>query len=551
MKFQYDVVVLGAGPNGLACAAYLARAGARVAVVERNVETGGGLVTQEMSGFRMNYHATYMMLAELMPPYSDFDLEQDGVRFIYPPVQVSFLFSGRKSFTLFTDPGQSAASVAALSPADAERYAGLRREVDELCEKILIPATYTPPVEPIEQVELFRTSGKLGERMADISEMSPLEYIESFGFSDPRLKAGLLYLSSMFGLDPEEGGMGFMAPIYLSRLTHTALVRGGSHQLSSVLRRRVEEADGDVIVANGARQFVTDGAQVTGVELDDGTVLSARAVVSTLNPEQTFLKLLPQDKAPAEVREAARNYEWEKWSLFVANWGVLGDPPRYEGYPPQVDKSLIAVMGYETADDVLAHIREIERGDLSRIAGHATVCSAHDPLMAPGHVTYGTPHALRWESWAPYDVPWESEKRRYAERAFQFWSGYAPNLKRMNVRISVAWSPRDIEAQLPTMKRGSIKHGAYTSLQMGYNRPFPECSGYRTPIPGLYVGGSSVHPGGMVIMGSGYNAARVVADDLGLNIWWREPEAVARARSSGYLPALETATSSAPAEELK
>ena len=87
------------------------------------------------------------------------------------------------------------------------------------------------------------------------------------------------------------------------------------------------------------------------------------------------------------------------------------------------------------------------------------------------------------------------------------------------------------------MKRGSIKHGAYTSLQMGYSRPFPECSSYRTPIPGLYLGGSSVHPGGMVIMGPGYNSARVVAEDLGLPIWWREPESVTIARKAGYLPA--------------
>ncbi len=539
MRSEYDVVVLGAGPNGLACAAYLARTGARVAVVERNVETGGGLVTQEMSGFKMNYHAMYMMLGELMPPYSDFELEENGVRFIHPHNQVSFLFSGHHSFTLFTDANESVNSIAAISPADAERYLALRREVDELCDNILIPATYAPPVEPIEQIELFRSAGRLGERMADISEMSPLEYLESFGFSDPRVKAGLLYLSSMFGLDPEEGGMGFMAPIYLSRLTHNALVRGGSHQLSSVLRRRAEEANAEVIVASRARRLVTESGRVTGVELDNGNVLSARAVVSTLNPEQTFLELLPSAATPAEVREAAQNYEWEKWSLFVANWGVLGDPPRYEGYPEAVDRSLITVMGYETADDVLAHIREIERGDFSRIAGHGTVCSMHDPMMAPGHVGYGTPHTLRWESWAPYDAPWDAEKARYAERAFQFWSGYAPNLKQMNLRISVAWSPKDIEAQLPTMKRGSIKHGAYTSLQMGYNRPFPECSSYRTPIPGLYVGGSSVHPGGMVIMGPGYNAARVVADDLRLNIWWHEPASVVNARASGYLPALE------------
>jgi hypothetical protein len=145
--------------------------------------------------------------------------------------------------------------------------------------------------------------------------------------------------------------------------------------------------------------------RVTGVELDDATTLEARAVVSTLNPEQTALQLLSPGAIAPELREGAQNYEWEKWSLFVANWGVLGAPPRYAGYPEVVDRSLITVMGYETHDDVLAHIREVEQGDFSPIAGHGTVASMHDPLMAPHHVTFGTPHTLPWESWAPYDAP--------------------------------------------------------------------------------------------------------------------------------------------------
>ncbi|MBI3181055.1 MAG: NAD(P)/FAD-dependent oxidoreductase [Myxococcales bacterium] len=537
MGEAYDVVVLGAGPNGLTCAAYLARAGAKVAVVERNVETGGGLVTQELSGFKLNYHATYMMLGELMPPMADLGLLDGGVRFVRPDSQVSFLFLGGKSVTLFTDPERSIASVAAISPADAERYGAMRREVDRLCEAFLVPATFAPAVEPIEQVELLKGAGKLGERIAEISELTPQEYVDSFGFSDGRVRAALLYLTAMFGLEPDEGGMGFMAPVYLSRLVQSALVRGGSHQLSSMLRRRTEEAGGSVVVGRAARKLLTRGGKAVGVRLDDGTALEAKAVVSTLNPEQTFLHLLEGERIAPELTDGAKNYEWEKWSLFVANWGVVTGPPQYRGYGEQVASSLIAVMGYESPDDVLSHIEEVKRGDLSRMAGHGTVCSQFDPLMAPGHVPFGSPHTLRWESWAPFDTNWQSEAGPYAERALSFWASYAPNLKDANVRVSVAWSPKDIETHLPTMKRGSIKHGSYTSLQMGHNRPFPECSSYRTPLEGLYVAGASVHPGGMVILGPGYNAARVVALDLGLNVWWREPEMVQRARQAGFLPA--------------
>ena len=533
---QYDVIVLGAGPNGLTCAAYLARAGAKVALVERNTETGGGLVTEELCGFKMNFHATYMMLGEQMPPHTDLDLGAGGVRYVRPEQQASFLFDGHESLTLYTDIERSVASIAALCPADADPARRLLTETASLCEAFLVPATYVPAVEPIEQMLLLRDSDAVGDRIAEISEDSPREYIESFGFRDPRVLAGFLYLVSMFGLDPEEGGMGFLAPIYLHRMTQAALVRGGSHQLSSTLRRKVEEAGGKVLVGRGAQQIVTEGGRAVGVVLEGGRELRARAVVSTLNPEQTFLQLLEGGPVPVDVTDAAAAYEWEKTSMFVGNWGILGGAPRYEGWPDHVDQSLLVAMGYESPDDVLGHLQEVAAGDTSRMAGHGTVCSLHDPLMAPGHVPFGSPHSIRWESWAPFDADWNRCTADYAERALATWTRYAPNLASANIRASVPWSPRDIEQHLPTMKRGSIKHGAYTSLQMGHNRPVPDCTSYRTPLDGLYVGGASTHPGGMVILGPGYNSARIVAHDLDLDVWWDEPEMVVAARERGYLP---------------
>ncbi len=297
----YDVIVLGAGPNGLTCAAYLARAGARVALVEKNTETGGGLVTEELSGFKMNFHATYMMLGEQMPPHEDLALGTGGVRYVRPKQQASFLFDSHASFTLYDEIERSVASIGELSPADQAPARKMLTEVAQMCEAFLIPATYVPAVEPIEQMLLLRDSDALGDRIAEISEDSPREYIESFGFSDPRVLAGFLYLVSMFGLDPEEGGMGFLAPIYLHRMTQAALVRGGSHQLSSTLRRKVEEAGGEVMVGHGAHRLLTEDGRVCGVRLDDDRELRARAVVSTLNPQQTFLQLLEGELVPGEV----------------------------------------------------------------------------------------------------------------------------------------------------------------------------------------------------------------------------------------------------------
>jgi len=112
---------------------------------------------------------------------------------------------------------------------------------------------------------------------------------------------------------------------------------------------------------------------------------------------------------------------------------------------------------------------------------------------------------------------------------------YAPNLKKEKVLFSFGFSPLDTERRLVNMKRGSIKHGSYTMFQMGYLRPNESCSRYRTPVKGLYVGGASTYPGGTILLGSGYNAAKVVVEDLGEKVWWTPPDYVLQAQKKGYL----------------
>lgn len=535
MSVEYDAIVIGAGPNGLTAAAYLARAGQRVAVVERGLETGGGLVTQELSGFRLNHHAMYMLLGELLPPFNDLELRKRGVDFIRPEVQASFLFGSGQALTLYSDPSRTERAIEELSPGDGRRFRRMSDEFDEMCSAFLLPATYAPPAPPIEQTMLLEGADELGERISEVSELSPREVIERYEFRDPRVQAAFLYLATMFGLEAEEGGTGFLVPIYVSRLMQSALIRGGSHQLASALRRTVEEHGGEILTSASVEEILIEEDRVAGVRIADRGELRAPAVVSTLNPEQTFLELLRPERVESEIRDAIAQWEWERTSLFVMNAGIVGDPPQYEGYPADASRALIAVMGYASPDDVIDHQAEIARGDRSRIAGHGSTPSLFDPLMCPGHVPFGPHHVIRWESWAPFDSDWSrTATEAYRQACFELWCRHAPNLEKANQRVCVAWTPRDIETHLPTMKRGSIKHGAYTSLQLGYNRPLPDCSGYRTPIEGLYVGGSSVHPGGMVILGPGYNAARVVAEDLGAPLW-PEPEMVCAARERGYL----------------
>ncbi len=539
MNTDVDVLVIGAGPNGLTCAAYLARCGLKVKVVEANVESGGGLMTQEISGFKVNNHAIYMLLAEQMPPFHDLELAKYGVSFIRPDAQAAFLFND-SSFVLYSDVDRSTQSISAISPQDAETFKQLYNDFKTACDAFIIPATYYPPVDPLEQIELLENSGAVGRWLNELAELSPREVIEGYDFKDERIEASLLYLTNMFGLDLDSGGMGFLTPIYVYRLLQAALVRGGSHQMASALRRAIEQYKGQIVTAQHVREIIVRDGVAKGVNLANGETVSARVIISSLNPEQNFLQLIDSREVPTSLIESSTMWEWDETSLFVANYGIVGDPPKYP-LSSAADKALNVVMGIESKQDVIDHFNQAQNGKVpTGKIGHGSCPSLFDNLLAHNHLKeYGNCSVLRWECLAPYDVDWSHERQLLSERALMQWSNYAPNIKSANVRLNLPWSPQDIERHLPTMKRGSIKHGAYTSIQMGYNRPSDDCSSYRTPIENFYVCGASTHPGGMVLLGGGYNAANVVAHDYNFPVWWEIPKMVKEAINNGYLPRME------------
>lgn len=537
MSKPIEILVLGAGPNGLTCASYLAKAGAKVKVIEKNVESGGGLMTQELSGFKLNSHAMYMLLSELMPPYRDLELSKFGLKFIRPEVQNSFLFED-SSLILYSDIEKSVESVRNISPTDAETFRNLYNLFKQASDEFIIPATYMPPVDPLEQIEMLENCGDLGRWLNELAELTPREAIEDFGFKDDRIVGALLYLASMFGLDPDGGGMGFLTPIYVYRLMQATLVAGGSHQMASALRRSLERFGGEVVTATEVREILVSNNKAVGVKLDDGGAIYADVIVSTLNPTQNFNELIDTSLLPGIVTESAAAWEYDETSLFVMNWGIVGDPPVYNNRPNDLSRSLNVTFGINGPNDVTAHFEDATNNVAPNgKVGHVSCPSIFDPLLTANHLKeYGNCEVLRYECLAPYDIDWVSYKNELAARAFDTWAKYAPNLKNANLRIELPWTPKDIERHLPTMKRGAIKHGAYISIQMGYNRPNMECSSYKTPIEGFYVGGASTHPGGMVILGGGYNVAKVVAADWDIDIWWQIPDTVKAAVAKGYLP---------------
>lgn len=525
-RSDFDVVVVGAGPNGLIAAAYLARAGLRTAVVERRQEIGGGLCTEEtlFPGFYTNPHAFYHMMIDYLPVLSDFDLASHGLHFVKPNVQTAAVFSDGTSLALCHQIEDTKDSFATASPADAAAFGRVMRSWRKIVDDVLAPGTYVPALSPIDMIEsLERTD--VGREALRLTEMSPLEIIEET-FTDDRVRALLLYAACQWGLDPRESGLGFMVPLMVDRAANKAQCYGGSHKLAGALSREIHRAGGVVLDNAEVTRIVVEQGTVRGVECFDGRFLGATAVLSSLPPPVTFGRLVDPGEVPAEMAEAAEHWEWDKWSLFTLSLATT-EAPHYQVDDPWVDDALMVVMGFDSTDDVLGHFDAVAAGEMGEpLGGHATVETRYDPTLArvPGH------HVSFLQVHAPYDVSggWDERGPALAEELLALWGRHWTGLASTSVVQRSTESPVDIERRIASMVHGSIKHGDYNPLQMGSFRPNASCVAGRSPIDGLYLCGASSYPGGLVIGGPGYIAAGSVAEDMGASRWWQAPAFVTR-----------------------
>lgn len=541
-----DVIVVGAGHNGLTAGAYLQRAGAKVIVVERRHETGGALITEEFSGFRFNLHANYMLMLDVAPPYADLELEADGCVYIRPDAEASLLMANGDALTLYSDLEKSVESIRRFSTEDAEKFREIYLSYKQITDEYLIPSTYGLPVGSAQLAATYMES-ELGKRILHITEMTPYEICKSWEFETPQLSALLLYLICMWGIDPNETNSSYLVPLYFNRMLNATLVKGGSHRLSSTLQKAGILAGMDVIENHEVKRFLFEDDLVVGVEIaptgtdEPLTRIEARAVVTSTDPTVTFGQFLPEEEVQKRSKlclNTAKNWEWEQSSLYLCHLALLRKPRfKAEAKDPGVANSFIRVFGAETPEDVVSHISEVMEGHLLHDIGHVTFTTDIDPAQAPREID---PEAAvcRIEACVPYapaEGEWAELSKSYGDRLIAKLAEYTTDWDDSAIVRRYDYSPVYIEMKIPQMKRGSFKHGAYVMTQMGYSRPNVQCSSYKTPIDHLYVCGASTFPGGMVTFGGGYNAAKVVAQDLGLNIWWTEPTTVTAAREKGFL----------------
>ena len=532
----HDVLLLGTGHNALVLQAYLARCGLRTLALDRAAEPGGGLRTManpRLPGFTHHPHSFFHRAITAMPWFRDLELARHGVRYVEPELNVAMLLHDGRALEWWTDLGRTAASFAEFSPRDADALRRWTAEFRPIVEHILIPEAQSPPLEPELRRKLLAQS-RLGRRLLEVSALSPLEFVTQ-NFEHDAIRAGLLFFNGLREVDLRQRGFGHAIPALLASPHKAQMCVGGSGALARGLVADITEHGGEIRCGVELRRILVRSGRAVGVELSTGEQLFAHAVASGLNPQQTFLELLPADAAPAGLREAAAQFQYNLLApLFALNL-ALAEPPRWAAAAqrPELERAFMFIVGLERYgqfhDIVAAH----ERGEIPAPVAWGACPTLFDPSQAPA----GQHTAFLWEK-LPYALrgdarQWRTETEAHSRRLRAHWAQFAPNLGGDAVLDTFARSPLDIAETLPNMARGDLLIGAFANGQVGYHRPFAGAGRYRTPVAGLYLCGGSTHPGGNVTGLCGYNAARVIAADAGKSIWWQPPDAEARLGALG------------------
>jgi phytoene dehydrogenase-like protein len=522
---ERDVVIVGGGHNGLACAAYLAKAGLDVLVLERRDVLGGAAATEETwPGYRIS-SASYVV--SLMPPeiVAELQLKRFGyeVSIITPDYFVPF--PDGTSLTLWGDVARDAASIARFSVADAEAYVGFDRYFDRVARLLKDLLFVVPPNLKLSDLPAWaRTAGKMrswtGRDIAEVVRlftMSAADFLDEW-FEDTRVK-GALATQAIIG-----AWCGPMTPGSAYVLMHHWIgeidghagawgwVKGGMGGVSQAIARAAEAAGAEIRTnAEVQRVAIAGTGRAVGVELADGSLVRARRVVSSAHPITTYLDLVGEDRLPPRVVRDVKRYRTRSGSVKLNV--ALGELPTFPSWDQdgELHRGLVAVS---------PSIEYLERAwddaKYGRMSEHPYIevvfPTAHEPEgLAPegehlmlGFSQYG-PYELREGSWD------EGGREEYARRALGALGAFAPNLEASVERVEVL-TPRDLEERFGLIG-GNIMQGELTPDQMFSLRPIPGYGDYRSPVPGLYLCGSGTHPGGGVMGVPARNAARVIVRD--------------------------------------
>jgi len=524
---DFAVIIIGGGHNGLTCGAYLAKAGLRVAVVEAGDALGGGTRTEELTapGFRHNSCSNFFIGMDASPVPRDLNLKSYGFDFVVPEVQQAFVYGDRTALIVEQDLEATLSSVARFSSADAATWKKLHERLWR-ARPLFVSLAYNPLSEGAAVSAAAVSQGILTQALSDelqtVRPMSPFAVIDKY-FEDERIRVVFKKLVHVIqATDSPNFGTLFFG-LFLN-LTRMCLPVGGSQTLADALGGVIVAEGGTLFTGQRVRRIIVDGGQATGVELESGEVLEASEAVAAAIDFPQMTSLAGVEHFPGEVMKKANSWDWTSAQSLATLHLALSEPPSYLAaeFDPKVAQAFNITFGVNNSDELRRSMAEIAAGSFPSIpAGNGSCNSLFDPSYAPEGQ-----HSAFWWPFAPFAVDghetnWERRREEYANRILARWRDFAPNLTEKTLVGAYLRTPLDIARQNACMRLGSCRMGGYTAEQFGITRPHPDMADYRVPwIDRLYHCASTSPNGGGVNCAPGYNAARMIAEDLGVEIWW-------------------------------
>lgn len=520
---SYDGIIIGAGQHGLVLGSYLARCGLKVLLVDRRLQYGGGLCTEEMTkpGFYHNLHSINHFHISEAPWFKDLGLD-DKVTYITPRYEFGQPHRDGSALVFGRDLEETLANVARFSERDARTFREWNCKAEEITARIFLRERYSEPLPRAERDRLLARSAA-GRDFLEVIGRQPLDVVEEL-FENEHVRLLFLFKVSLFGtwltdtLSPTSP-MGSVVRAFDLESGYQ-LCQGGSFNLARGLMETFIAAGGTFQPQVDIAKIVIEGGRATGIELADGgrTVRAKSFVASTLDVHQTFEALLGRDQLPVAFQQKLDRFQYTGWTLFGLHL-ALEESPRFiaEAFDPNLHRTLKWSIGAETMGDLMSAFEDVKANRAPSVVQFGSgALSVLDPTLAPPgkHVSYAW-HVMP-ETPDIGTRSYEDFKEEFADRIMETWARYCPNMTDRNVIGRYVYTAREYVADLPNMRRGDIFMGAFNADQVMYNH-----FGYRTPIPNLYMAGSACHPGGAISGGAGYITAGILARDLGLQPWWQ------------------------------
>jgi phytoene dehydrogenase-like protein len=527
---EYDVVIIGAGHNGLTCAAYLAKAGLRVRVVERRAIVGGAAVTEEFApGFR-NSVAAYTV--SLLNPkiIHDLELARHGLVIVERHAD-NFLPTSDGSY-LLTGAGRTFAEIAKFDQGDANRFLDYTNEMERIGNLIRTITLLDPPnliAVPARQLfDELRGLTRLGTSLRKLDDG-----LRRSLYAIMTQSAGG-YLDRWFGSEPIRALLGFdsvvgnfaspYSPGSAYVLLHHAIGEvngkrgawghaiGGMGSITKAMASSATASGADISLSSPVREVIVEGKRVCGVVLADGSVIRSRAVAANVNLKLLYGDLMPAGSLPLAFSEHMRNFRCES-ATFRMNV-ALSQLPSFTVLPGSApadhhSAGIILAPSLDYMDEAYTDARRL--GWSRRPIVELVIPSTLDPSLAPSGLHVASLFCQHTARNLPQGASWDDQREAVADLMVETVETFAPGFKASIIGRQIH-SPLDLERKFGLVG-GDIFHGALTLDQIFAARPMLGYAKYRGPIDGLYHCGSGAHPGGGVTGIPGHNAARAILAD--------------------------------------